>query len=152
MQDAFTHFKTHGSVLQTEYPYTGRDGKCTETSKKGQVKVQSFTNVREGDQDDLVKAVLRQPVAVSVAAGSRAFEFYKGGIIDGKACGNDLDHGVVAVGFGQENGKEYFIIRNSWSASWGEEGYVRIAKNNSIRGGVCGVALDASYPNKIIKA
>jgi len=60
-----------------------------------------------------------------------------------------LDHGVIAVGFGSENSQEYFIVRNSWGPTWGEQGYVRIAKNPSIRGGVCGIAKDASYPNAV---
>jgi C1A family cysteine protease len=132
MDDAFEHLITHGSVLQSEYPYTARDGTCTETSKKGQVKVQSFKDVKEGDQDDLARAVSRQPVSVAIEADKLAFQFYKGGILDGTACGQELDHGVTAVGFGVENGKEYFIVRNSWGGSWGEKGYIRIAKNDSI--------------------
>jgi C1A family cysteine protease len=152
MDDAFTHLKTHASVLQSDYPYTGRDGTCAEASKKGQVKVTSFTDVIEGDQNDLVKAVLRQPVSVAIEADRLAFQFYSKGILDGTACGQNLDHGVTAVGFGVENGKEYFIVRNSWGASWGESGYIRIAKNDSVKGGVCGIALAASYPDKVVKA
>ena len=152
MDDAFEHLKTHASIAQSDYPYTGRDGVCSETSKKGLVTVKSFTDVPEGDQDALAAAVSKQPVSVAIEADRLAFQFYKGGILDGTACGQNLDHGVVAVGFGVESGKEYFIVRNSWGASWGEQGYIRIAKNNSVQGGVCGIALAASYPDKVVKA
>ena len=152
MDDAFEHLKTQASVAQTDYPYTAKDGACYETSKKGLVKVISFTDVPEGDQDALAAAVSRQPVSVAIEADRLAFQFYKGGILDGTACGQNLDHGVTAVGFGVENGKEYFIVRNSWGASWGESGYIRIAKNNSIEGGVCGIALSASYPDTVATA
>ena len=149
MDDAFEHLKKNAAVLQADYPYTARDGTCVETSKKGLVKVKSYKDVPEGDQDALAAAISQQPVSVAIEADRLAFQFYKGGILDGTACGQELDHGVTAVGFGVENGQEYFIVRNSWGASWGEKGHVRIAKNNSIKGGVCGIALAASYPDKV---
>jgi len=70
---------------------------------------------------------------------------YKGGIFNDR-CGTNLDHGVVAVGYGIENAIEYFIVRNSWGASWGEQGYIRIARNDAIPEGICGIAMQASYP------
>ena len=152
MDDAFEHLKTKGSVLQTDYPYTGRDNVCYEDKKTGQVKVVEFHDIKEGDQDELAEALQKQPVSVAIEADRLAFQFYSKGILDGTACGQNLDHGVTAVGYGKENGKEYFIVRNSWGASWGEAGYIRIAKNDSVKGGVCGIALSASYPSKVVKA
>jgi len=61
------------------------------------------------------------------------------------SCGNDLDHAVVAVGYGSENGLDYFIVRNSWTAKWGEEGYIRLAADKD-GDGVCGVLLDTARP------
>jgi C1A family cysteine protease len=58
-----------------------------------------------------------------------AFQFYKSGILSN--CGKSLDHGVVAVGYGSENGKNYFLVRNSWGASWGEQGYVKILHDSN---------------------
>ena len=71
--------------------------------------------------------------------------FYTKGIIDDKRCGSELDHAVTAVGYGSEQGKEYLIVRNSWSASWGEKGYFRIALDKD-GNGVCGILLDSTRP------
>jgi len=85
-------------------------------------------------------------VSVSIEADQYAFQGYSGGILDGSACGTNLDHGVAAVGYGSTGGQEYFIVRNSWGPSWGESGYIRIAAGREEDGGVCGILLDASYP------
>jgi xylem cysteine proteinase len=146
MDNAFEYAKTHGLIRQANYPYTGRDGTCQESGKPTVVTVQSYTDIPEGNQAALAAAIAKQPVSVAVHAGGLPFQFYKNGILDGAACGNALDHGIAAVGYGVENGKEYFIVRNSWGASWGESGYIRIARNDSVQGGVCGIALAASYP------
>jgi len=69
------------------------------------------------------------------------------GIFNGP-CGTNLDHGVTVVGYGSENGKAYWIVKNSWSDSWGEAGYIRIRRNVFLPVGKCGIAMDASYPVK----
>jgi cathepsin L len=62
---------------------------------------------------------------------------YKEGIFDSEECGTSLDHAVTAVGYGKENGMEYYIVRNSWGPSWGEDGYIKI---KAVEGdGICGV-------------
>lgn len=71
---------------------------------------------------------------------------YKGGILDDDKCGTKLDHGVLAVGFGVEDGKEYYIVKNSWGASWGEEGYIRIAVEKTGKG-ICGIQTDSCWPS-----
>lgn len=151
MDDAFTYLETSAAEAQTSYPYVGRDQTCKYEASKGLVKVTGFHDVPEGDQDQLALALQTGPVSVAIEADKMAFQFYKGGILDGTSCGSDLDHGVTAVGYGEENGKGYFIVRNSWGPSWGEKGYIKIAKNDSVKGGVCGIALAASYPD-VVKA
>ncbi|KAL5987767.1 putative cysteine protease rd21b [Asimina triloba] len=69
------------------------------------------------------------------------------GIFTG-TCGTELDHGVVAVGYGTENGKDYCIVRNSWGDRWGEEGSVRMERNIAAKTGKCGIAMEAFYPKK----
>jgi len=70
---------------------------------------------------------------------------YTGGILDTTKCGHDLDHAVTAVGYGNEDGKEYLIVRNSWGADWGESGYIRMAITED-GDGVCGVLMDSAAP------
>jgi len=83
---------------------------------------------------------------VAIEADTRYFQSYSSGIIDSPSCGTSLDHGVLIVGYGEENGTKYWILKNSWSKSWGEEGYFRILRSDSTNDpGICGVAMDPSF-------
>lgn len=89
-----------------------------------------------------MKAALnQQPICVAVQAGSRAFQMYRGGILNDRNCGTRLDHAITAVGYGTENGQQYLIVRNSWGPSWGEAGHIRMAFDRD-GSGICGVQLD----------
>jgi C1A family cysteine protease len=85
----------------------------------------------------LKKAISQGPVSVTIEADQTVFGMYKSGILDSEKCGENLDHAVTAVGYGSENGKDYYIIRNSWGPSWGEDGYIRIAAKDGK--GICGI-------------
>lgn len=70
------------------------------------------------------------------------------GVFTGK-CGTELDHGVVVVGYGTENGEDYWLVRNSWGTNWGEDGYFKLQRNvGNTRTGKCGIAIEPSYPVK----
>jgi len=86
------------------------------------------------------------PVSVAVDGAALGFQLYSGGIVQ-KNCGSQLDHGVLAVGYGTENGTDYWIVKNSWGSSWGESGYIRILREMNVSGpGMCGIQSQASYP------
>jgi len=68
---------------------------------------------------------------------------YKTGVLTSPSCGTALDHGVLAVGYGTEDDNDYFLVKNSWGPTWGDQGYIKIGQDN-----ICGVLMDASYPTE----
>ena len=102
-------------------------------------------DVAPKNQVALKAAVAKQPVVIAIEADTRYFQSYSGGILDSASCGTNLDHAVEIVGYGEENGQKYWTVRNSWSDSWGEAGYVRIARSDSTNDiGICGIAAEPS--------
>ena len=94
----------------------------------------------------LTSAVASQPVSVAIEADQPGFQFYSGGVFSGE-CGEQLDHGVLVVGYGEKDGKLYYKVKNSWGASWGQNGYILLERTTSTSSaGQCGIALQASYP------
>nr|XP_043636238.1 low-temperature-induced cysteine proteinase-like [Erigeron canadensis] len=149
MDYAFEFIVKNGGIdTDTDYPYTGKDGKCDATRKNAKVvSIDGYEDVPVNDEYALQNAAANQPITVAIEASSRDFQLYASGIFSG-SCGTDLDHGVVVVGYGTENGKDYWIVRNSWGAEWGEEGYIRMERNIKDKKGKCGIAMEASYPLK----
>ncbi|XP_009775102.1 low-temperature-induced cysteine proteinase-like [Nicotiana sylvestris] len=149
MDDAFKFVIQNGGIdTEEDYPYKAKDGKCDQARKNARVvTIDGYEDVPDNDEKALKKAVAGQPVSVAIEAGGKDFQHYKSGIFTGK-CGAAVDHGVVAVGYGSENGMDYWIVRNSWGASWGEKGYLRMQRNIGNPKGLCGIATIASYPVK----
>jgi C1A family cysteine protease len=95
----------------------------------------------------MMLAVSKQPVAIAIEADQREFQLYKSGVFTG-ACGVKLDHGVLLVGYGSLNGQDYYLVKNSWSESWGNKGYIMLGKGKEFNNGdgQCGLLLQGSYP------
>lgn len=94
----------------------------------------------------MLNAVAKQPVSIAVYASSAAFLAYKSGVMDSPSCSTRVNHAVTLVGYGSENGKDYWIVKNSWGASWGEKGYIRIKRDMTSGPGICGMYKLNSYP------
>eukprot|EP00351_Strombidinopsis_sp_SopsisLIS2011_P000083 CAMPEP_0116875920 /NCGR_PEP_ID=MMETSP0463-20121206/8021_1 /TAXON_ID=181622 /ORGANISM="Strombidinopsis sp, Strain SopsisLIS2011" /LENGTH=307 /DNA_ID=CAMNT_0004522325 /DNA_START=53 /DNA_END=976 /DNA_ORIENTATION=- len=92
----------------------------------------------------LKAALNKQPVAVTIEADRRVFQSYHSGVLTGSSCGTSLDHAVLAVGYGKENGVEYYLVKNSWGTSWGDKGYIKIGIESGK--GVCGIQQHSRYP------
>ena len=92
-----------------------------------------------------MKAALNiAPLAIAIEADKFCFQTYSSGVFDNTKCGTNLDHAVLAVGYGTENGQEYWLVKNSWNTTWGDEGYIKIAIVDG--DGICGVQMDPEYP------
>jgi len=142
----------NGICSEADYGYTsgttGETGTCKTTCKNvANTDVKTYTDVQTNSDSALMSALNQQPVSVAIQANQPAFQFYKSGVIT-ENCGTNLDHGVLAVGYGTyTDGSDYYKVKNSWGTSWGMEGYVLIGRNVAQSGGMCGILMGPpSYP------
>lgn len=143
-----------GICSEEDYPYAmhkrwlrgcaSEKGECEPVEH---TRVKSFIDV-ENTVDALVEALVKQPVSVAIEADKQSFQFYKSGVYDDPECGEALDHGVAAVGYGTtEDGIDYFKVRNSWGPSWGDEGYILMSRSTEVQvNGTCGILSFPSMP------
>jgi KDEL-tailed cysteine endopeptidase len=135
-----------GITSEQEYAYTAQNGTCDATKTKHYAaSITGYEQVPVRNETALMNAVANQPVTVSIESSGLFFQFYSSGIFRGP-CGTYLDHAVTAVGYGGEGSNKYWIVKNSWGTTWGENGYIRMWKDSGSSAGICGIALDASYP------
>jgi len=140
MDYAFSYYKGTSIASESSYPYTAKDGSCKSsyTTAIPRGGVTGYKDV-SSSSSALMSAINSNPVSVAVEADQSAFQNYAGGIVT-SGCGTSLDHGVLAVGY--DSSQAYFLVKNSWGSSWGDNGYLKI----STSGNVCGIHSEPSYP------
>lgn len=137
-----------------DYPYTdGYNGvtntTCSYDASLGLVSANGFSFVPQNNPKQMQAALNLGPIAVGIDASSPYFQQYVSGVLtDAVSCGTNLDHAVTVVGYNGQSDPPYFIVRNSWGASWGDNGYVYIAIQDG--DGVCGINMEPSYPNLLL--
>lgn len=148
MDNAFNYIIDNGLCSNISYPYNNISGNCMNTTCDKLIKISNYTDVERNNENILKKAVSITPISVAIQANKRSFQFYKSGIYSDEMCGTNLDHGVLLVGYGYDKLYEmdYWIVKNSWGSSWGENGYIRIQRNIDDLRGLCGIAMDPSFP------
>ncbi|XP_044761037.1 cathepsin L-like proteinase [Coccinella septempunctata] len=144
IEHGLDYIQYSGIETLADYPYTGVEGQCNANAQKVHAQISSYVTLPPKNEQALQEALATVgPVAVSVDS-TMALKSYMGGILQDDLCNEDhLNHAVLAVGYGSEDGVEYYIIKNSWGSYWGEDGYFRISRNANNK---CGVATEGFYP------
>ena len=148
MTVAFEYIIQHGLCTNLSYPYVAKQEDCQKDQCEPVVKITNYTDVYPNNETALKIGAAQQPVSVAIQANKRSFQMYQSGIYSDLNCGTQLDHGVLVVGYGKDNisDMEYWIIKNSWGPEWGENGYIRIQRDIEDNRGLCGIAMQPSYP------
>jgi cathepsin L len=134
----------NGIDTESSYPYTAQDGTCHYNAANSGATLKSYTNVNQGDENDLQAKVHTGPTSVAIDASQSSFQFYSSGVYSDPACStSQLDHGVLAVGWGVLSGADYWIVKNSWGSDWGLNGFIWMARNDN---NMCGIATMATLP------
>lgn len=158
MDTAFSYVESKGLCSEETYPYecyysfnpyciwSQCTSACTTVIAPGQLTC--YKDVEPKNNKALQSAIAQQPVSVAIEADSFVFQHFSKGVISSAGCGESLDHGVLAVGYGTEDGVDFWKVKNSWGPEWGEDGYVKIARDTAEEqeGGVCGILQGPSYP------
>ena len=162
MDNAFQYIKDNGGIdTERSYPYEGEDDECRYNPRyeiyghanhnsfkfrwKGASDI-GFVYVESGNEEELQHAIASQgPCSIAIDASHESFQFYSTGVYREPECDPGmLDHGVLLVGYGQEeDGSKYWLVKNSWGEGWGDNGYIKMAREED---NMCGVATQASYP------
>ncbi|XP_046841762.1 procathepsin L-like [Xenia sp. Carnegie-2017] len=149
MDNAFDYIKANGGIdTEATYPYYSRDlGYCYFRASGVGATVTGHVDITKFSEQDLQVAVATVgPVSVAIDAGHVSFQLYHGGVYYEPSCNSTklgLDHAVLVVGYGNYNGEDYWLVKNSWGESWGLNGYIMMARNQNNN---CGIATAASYP------
>jgi len=138
------YVKKNGLMEEKDYPYIAKNGTCKYDTTKAEITIDKYQTVKQRSEEDLMEALNSHVVAAAIDASHVSFQLYSSGIYDEPKCKSlILDHGIAVVGYGSENGQDYYIVKNSWGTTWGESGYIRMSRNKNNQ---CGIASGAVYP------
>jgi len=140
---ATEYIQRSGVCTEADYPYTARDGQCKDsqcTPKVQPGQLAQYINVT--DEKAMLEALVTGPVSVLVEADRTAFQYYRSGILNDPSCGTQIDHAILATGYGTEGGVNYWNLKNSWGANWGYKGYIRFIRDRN----QCGISGGAILP------
>lgn len=147
--DAYEYVRdNYGIDSDPGYPYEAQDGLCRYRPEDKSADDTGYVQIDEGDEE-AIKMVLATlgPVSVAIDAGQDSFQFYSDGVYYDPNCESDVDkmnHAVLIVGYGTEdNGQDYWLVKNSYGTDWGQGGYIKMARNANNH---CGIANGATYP------
>jgi len=149
MDSAFSYIINNGGIdTEASYPYTTSSSiSCKYNPSNIGATISSYTDITSGDEGALQTAIATKgPVSVAIDASQNSFQLYSSGVYYEPNCSStNLDHGVLAVGYGTEAvGGDYWLVKNSWGTGWGIQGYIEMARNENNN---CGIATAASFPN-----
>jgi KDEL-tailed cysteine endopeptidase len=149
MDQAFEYIIKNGGICsEAAYPYIsagGANGTCH--TCEAVAHLSGYVDVQPNNETALMAAVAQQPVSVAVEADGLDWQFYFGGVVT-DSCGTNLDHGVLVVGYGNDTtAGPFWKVKNSWSITWGEQGYIRLGRGAKFAPhGECGILMNPSYP------
>ncbi|TYG71418.1 hypothetical protein ES288_D05G394500v1 [Gossypium darwinii] len=144
--------QNQGITTEEGYPYQPVQETCDTEKQINRVDViiNGYQMVPTNDEQALLKVVANQLVSVAIEGYGQDFRYYSSGVYTGD-CGNALSHALTIVGYGtSDEGLDYWLVKNSWEETWGENGYMRIQRNVNTQGRLCGIAMKASYISSII--
>jgi cathepsin L len=146
MDQAVEYIKVNNGIdTEDSYPYEAVDDQCRFSASNVGATDTGFTDITSKDEQALQQAVATVgPISVAIDASHSSFQLYKHGVYNEVFCSQvRLDHGVLAVGYGTDSGKDYWLVKNSWGEGWGDQGYIKMSRNKHNQ---CGIATAASYP------
>ncbi|XP_066529039.1 cathepsin L-like [Hoplias malabaricus] len=147
MDTAFDYIMQSGGLMSGKaYPYEGQEGTCRFKTQEVVASCSGYKQLPKGDEETLQIALAAiGPIAVAIDASRHTFQLYESGVYEEPYCSKkDLSHAVLVVGYGvDKHGGDYWLIKNSWGAKWGDGGYIKMSRNKKNQ---CGVATVAIYP------
>jgi len=139
---AYAYIKAAGGQeSESNYPYTAEDGKCAFSGSKVVAKVTGFNYITQNLNETQMADAMVTAGPLSICVEADTWQNYNGGILT-KNCGLDLDHCVMITGFRNQGNTPIWLVRNSWGADWGEQGYIYIQRGKNL----CGVAEEVTVP------